>query len=101
MTFAGGDPDVTLAGTLTRASDAPDPIPPSCSSAAAGAQDRDESLRPVSAIKPLALRGGCAVATPAWRSCATTTGSGSIQFSVMGQAADGQGDLPAAKRPAQ
>jgi len=54
VTFTGGDPDVTLAGTLTLPRTA-GPHPAIVLVGGSGPQDRDESLRPVSAIKPLAL----------------------------------------------
>lgn len=54
VSFAGGDPDVTLAGTFT-VPRTPGPHPAVVLLGGSGPQDRDESLRPVSAIKPLAL----------------------------------------------
>jgi dienelactone hydrolase len=54
VTFPGGDPDVTLAGTLS-VPRSPGPHPAIVLVGGSGPQDRDESLRPVSAIKPLAL----------------------------------------------
>jgi uncharacterized protein len=54
VAFPGGSDGVELAGTLTLPS-APGPHPAVVLLSGSGAQDRDESLRPVSAIKPFAL----------------------------------------------
>lgn len=54
ITFTGGSEGVELAGTLTRPS-TPGPHPAVVLMSGSGAQDRDESLRPISTIKPFAL----------------------------------------------
>lgn len=54
VTFPGGSEGVTLAGTLTLPRDA-GPHPAVLLLSGSGPQDRDESLRPLSAIKPFAL----------------------------------------------
>lgn len=54
VAFPGGGEGVELAGTLTLPS-APGPHPAVVLMSGSGAQDRDESLRPVSTIKPFAL----------------------------------------------
>lgn len=54
VTFPGGSPGVTLAGTLTRPRQ-PGPAAAIVLVSGSGPQDRDESLAPVSAIKPFAL----------------------------------------------
>jgi dienelactone hydrolase len=79
VTFTGGSPDVTLAGTLSLPrGDGPHPAVVLFSGS--GAQDRDESLRPVAAIKPFALladaltRAGIAVLRYDDRGTAQSTG---------------------------
>lgn len=79
VTFTGGSPDVTLAGTLSLPrGDGPHPAIVLFSGS--GAQDRDESLRPVAAIKPFALladaltRAGIAVLRYDDRGTAQSTG---------------------------
>ena len=54
VAFPGGSEGVELAGTLTLPP-SPGPHPAVVLMSGSGAQDRDESLRPVSAIKPFAL----------------------------------------------
>ena len=52
--FAGGSQDVELAGTLT-VPPGPGPHPAVILMSGSGAQDRDESMRPVTTLKPFAL----------------------------------------------
>lgn len=79
VSFPGGSPDVTLAGTLTLPR-TPGPHPAIVLFSGSGAQDRDESLRPVAAIKPFALladaltRAGVAVLRYDDRGTAKSTG---------------------------
>lgn len=54
VTFPGGSPGVTLAGTLTRPRQ-PAPVAAVVLMSGSGPQDRDESLAPVTALKPFAL----------------------------------------------
>jgi pimeloyl-ACP methyl ester carboxylesterase len=54
VAFAGGADDVTLAGTLTLPV-APGPHPVVLLLSGSGAQDRDETLKPVAMLKPFAL----------------------------------------------
>lgn len=54
VTFPGGAPDVTLAGTFT-APRTDGPHPAIVLFTGSGPQDRDETLRPVAAIKPFAI----------------------------------------------
>jgi pimeloyl-ACP methyl ester carboxylesterase len=54
VTFDGGSEDVELAGTLTLPK-GPGPHPAVVLMSGSGPQDRDESLRPVAAIRPFAL----------------------------------------------
>jgi dienelactone hydrolase len=54
VSFPGGSPDVTLAGTLTLPT-GPGPHPVVALLSGSGAQDRDESLKPVTTLKPFAL----------------------------------------------
>jgi len=54
VTFPGGSPGVELAGTLTLPR-GPGPHPVVVLMSGSGAQDRDESLKPVAALKPFAL----------------------------------------------
>lgn len=54
VAFAGGSEGVELAGTLTLPF-SPGPHPAIVLMSGSGAQDRDESLRPVATIKPFAL----------------------------------------------
>jgi hypothetical protein len=54
VTFPGGAPDVQLAGTLTLP-DGPGPHPVVVTMSGSGAQDRDESLRPITTLKPFAI----------------------------------------------
>lgn len=79
VSFTGGSPEVTLAGTLSLPrGEAPHPAIVLFSGS--GAQDRDESLRPVAAIKPFALladaltRAGIAVLRYDDRGTAQSTG---------------------------
>lgn len=79
VAFPGGAADVTLAGTLTiPRTDGPHPAIVLFSGS--GAQDRDESVRPVAAIKPFALladaltRAGVAVLRYDDRGTAASTG---------------------------
>jgi uncharacterized protein len=54
VSFPGGSPDVRLAGTLTLpAGSGPHPVVVTMSGS--GAQDRDESLRPITSLKPFAV----------------------------------------------
>ena len=79
VTFPGGAEDVTLAGTLSVPRTA-GPHPAIVLFTGSGAQDRDESLRPVAAIKPFALladafaRAGVAVLRYDDRGTARSTG---------------------------
>jgi hypothetical protein len=52
--FPGGSEDIQLAGTLTLPS-GPGPHPAIVLMSGSGAQDRDESMRPVTTLKPFAL----------------------------------------------
>jgi pimeloyl-ACP methyl ester carboxylesterase len=52
--FPGGSHDIQLAGTLTLPS-GPGPHPAIVLMSGSGAQDRDESMRPVTTLKPFAL----------------------------------------------
>ncbi len=54
VAFPGGAADVQLAGTLTLP-DGPGPHPVVVTMSGSGAQDRDESLRPLTALKPFAI----------------------------------------------
>jgi hypothetical protein len=54
VTFAGGSQDVELAGTLT-VPPGPGPHPAVILMSRSGAQDRDESMRSVTTLKPVAL----------------------------------------------
>jgi pimeloyl-ACP methyl ester carboxylesterase len=54
VTFPGGGEGVELAGTLTLPK-GPGPHPAIVLMSGSGAQDRDESLRPISTLKPFAL----------------------------------------------
>lgn len=54
VTFPGGSQDVELAGTLT-VPPGPGPHPAVILMSGSGAQDRDESMRPVTTLKPFAL----------------------------------------------
>jgi pimeloyl-ACP methyl ester carboxylesterase len=54
VSFPGGDEGVDLAGTLTRPV-GPGPHPAVVLMSGSGAQDRDESLRPITTLKPFAL----------------------------------------------
>jgi len=54
VTFPGGSPDIQLAGTLTLPRD-PGPHPAVVLMTGSGAQDRDETMRPVTTLKPFAL----------------------------------------------
>lgn len=54
VTFPGGAADVQLAGTLTLP-DGPGPHPVVVLMSGSGAQDRDESLRPITTLQPFAI----------------------------------------------
>ncbi len=54
VTFPGGGEGIELAGTLT-VPEGPGPHPAIVLMSGSGAQDRDESLRPVSTLKPFAI----------------------------------------------
>ncbi len=54
VTFPGGSEGVELAGTLTLP-DGPGPHPAVVTMSGSGAQDRDESLKPITALKPFAV----------------------------------------------
>ena len=54
VTFPGGAPDVQLAGTLTLP-DGPGPHPVVITMSGSGPSDRDESLKPMTALKPFAI----------------------------------------------
>ena len=54
VTFPGGADDVTLAGTLTLPR-GPGPHPVVVTMSGSGPQDRDESMRPLTALKPFAV----------------------------------------------
>ena len=54
VAFPGGAPDVELAGTLTLP-EGPGPHPVVITMSGSGPSDRDESLKPISALKPFAV----------------------------------------------
>lgn len=54
VTFPGGSPGVELAGTLTLPS-GPGPHPVVVTMSGSGPQDRDESLKPITTLKPFAI----------------------------------------------
>jgi uncharacterized protein len=54
VSFPGGSEDVELAGTLTLPA-GPGPHPVVVTMSGSGAQDRDESLRPITSLKPFAV----------------------------------------------
>lgn len=54
VVFPGGADDVTLAGTLTLP-EGPGPHPVVVLMSGSGAQDRDESLKPITTLKPFAI----------------------------------------------
>jgi pimeloyl-ACP methyl ester carboxylesterase len=97
VTFPGGGEGVELAGTLTLP-EGPGPHPAIVLMSGSGAQDRDESLRPASTLKPFAIiadaltRAGVAVLRYDDRGVGGSTGD-YAEATVEELAADGEAAL--------